>query len=192
MWRCGRTRPRLDLMFGRRSVGAGGAREDGAQRGRPARARPHRCASLRVRYSQPPRQLLPRRSDRGRPATGVRDVEGDDLMGETYSIGEIAGLTGVTVETLRYYERRRLLKPPPRTGGGFRRYGSTLSRTWRSSNKPSRSACHSTRFSSWRPDFSSGVERAAGACTTCLRGRSRTLTSGCGTHCPATYGRAAP
>lgn len=45
-------------------------------------------------------------------------------MGETYSIGEIAGLTGVTVETLRYYERRRLLKSPPRTGGGFRRYGS--------------------------------------------------------------------
>lgn len=44
-------------------------------------------------------------------------------MPESYSIGEIAGLTGVSVETLRYYERRRLLNPPPRTNGGFRRYG---------------------------------------------------------------------
>ena len=45
-------------------------------------------------------------------------------MPASYSIGEIAGLTGVSVETLRYYERRHLLKPPPRTDGGFRRYGS--------------------------------------------------------------------
>jgi len=45
-------------------------------------------------------------------------------MDGTYSIGEVARLTGVSVEALRYYERRRLLKPPPRTDGGFRRYGS--------------------------------------------------------------------
>jgi DNA-binding transcriptional MerR regulator len=43
-------------------------------------------------------------------------------MSDTYRIGEVAQLTGVSVETLRYYERRRLLKPPPRTDGGFRRY----------------------------------------------------------------------
>ena len=47
-------------------------------------------------------------------------------MAESYSIGEVAVLTGVSVETLRYYERRRLLKPPPRTDGGFRRYGSDV------------------------------------------------------------------
>jgi MerR family Zn(II)-responsive transcriptional regulator of zntA len=47
-------------------------------------------------------------------------------MPGSYSIGEIAGLTGVSVETLRYYERRLLLKPPPRTDGGFRRYGSDV------------------------------------------------------------------
>lgn len=47
-------------------------------------------------------------------------------MQESYSIGEVAGLTGVSVETLRYYERRRLLKPPPRTDGGFRRYGPDI------------------------------------------------------------------
>jgi DNA-binding transcriptional MerR regulator len=40
----------------------------------------------------------------------------------TYRIGEIAQQTGVSVETLRFYEKRRLLNPPPRTEGGFRLY----------------------------------------------------------------------
>jgi MerR family mercuric resistance operon transcriptional regulator len=40
----------------------------------------------------------------------------------TYRIGEIAQQTGVSVETLRYYEKRRLLTAPPRTDGGFRTY----------------------------------------------------------------------
>lgn len=40
----------------------------------------------------------------------------------TYRIGEIAGNTGVSVETLRYYEKRGLLNAPPRTDGGFRCY----------------------------------------------------------------------
>jgi DNA-binding transcriptional MerR regulator len=40
----------------------------------------------------------------------------------SYRIGEIADQTGVSVETLRYYEKRRLLNAPPRTEGGFRRY----------------------------------------------------------------------
>jgi MerR family mercuric resistance operon transcriptional regulator len=40
----------------------------------------------------------------------------------TYRIGEIAHQTGVSVETLRYYEKRRLLSAPPRTEGGFRLY----------------------------------------------------------------------
>jgi DNA-binding transcriptional MerR regulator len=40
----------------------------------------------------------------------------------TYRIGEIAQQTGVSVETLRYYEKRRLLNAPPRTDGGFRVY----------------------------------------------------------------------
>lgn len=35
-------------------------------------------------------------------------------------IGEVAALTGVTVDTVRYYERRRLLPRAARTGGGFR------------------------------------------------------------------------
>ena len=40
----------------------------------------------------------------------------------TYRIGEVAHQTGVSVETLRYYEKRRLLKAPQRTDGGFRVY----------------------------------------------------------------------
>ena len=44
----------------------------------------------------------------------------------TYRIGEIANHTGVSVETLRYYEKRRLLNAPPRTEGGFRRYSDVV------------------------------------------------------------------
>ena len=45
---------------------------------------------------------------------------------ETYRIGEVAALAGVSVETLRFYERRRLLKSPPRTDGGLRRYSADV------------------------------------------------------------------
>jgi DNA-binding transcriptional MerR regulator len=43
-----------------------------------------------------------------------------------YRIGEIAERTGVSVETLRYYEKRRLLKTPARTQGGYRLYSGTV------------------------------------------------------------------
>ena len=35
-------------------------------------------------------------------------------------IGEVAARAGVSVDTVRYYEKRRLLAPAPRTEGGFR------------------------------------------------------------------------
>jgi DNA-binding transcriptional MerR regulator len=44
----------------------------------------------------------------------------------TYRIGEIAERTGVSVETLRYYERRRLLNAPARTQGGYRLYSDAV------------------------------------------------------------------
>lgn len=42
-------------------------------------------------------------------------------MEEGYTIGTLARLSGVSVETVRYYERRELLEQPPR-GDGYRRY----------------------------------------------------------------------
>ena len=37
-------------------------------------------------------------------------------------IGELSKLTGVKIETIRYYERQKLLADPPRTEGGHRCY----------------------------------------------------------------------
>lgn len=39
-------------------------------------------------------------------------------------IGELSKEAGVKVGTIRFYERRRLLKPPPRTSSGYRSYVS--------------------------------------------------------------------
>jgi MerR family mercuric resistance operon transcriptional regulator len=40
-------------------------------------------------------------------------------------IGELSRLTGVNIETIRYYERIKMLRSPPRTEGGRRVYGAT-------------------------------------------------------------------
>jgi DNA-binding transcriptional MerR regulator len=37
-------------------------------------------------------------------------------------IGELASRAGINVQTVLYYERRRLLPRPPRTSGGYRSY----------------------------------------------------------------------
>ena len=39
-----------------------------------------------------------------------------------YTIGKLAGAAGVTPETLRYYERERLLKPDAKSSSGYRLY----------------------------------------------------------------------
>lgn len=41
----------------------------------------------------------------------------------TFTIGELSRLTGVNIETVRYYERIKMLPAPPRTEGGRRVYG---------------------------------------------------------------------
>lgn len=43
-------------------------------------------------------------------------------------IGELSRLTGVNIETIRYYEKILMLRPPPRTEGGRRIYGPTEAR----------------------------------------------------------------
>jgi len=47
---------------------------------------------------------------------------------ETLRIGDLASRTGVTVETLRYYEQRGLLHPSARRSTGYREYGPQASR----------------------------------------------------------------
>ena len=44
-------------------------------------------------------------------------------------IGELSRLTGVNIETIRYYERIAMLSPPPRTASGRRIYGPAETRT---------------------------------------------------------------
>jgi MerR family mercuric resistance operon transcriptional regulator len=43
-------------------------------------------------------------------------------------IGELSRLTGVNIETIRYYEKIKMLQAPPRTEGGHRIYGPTEAR----------------------------------------------------------------
>jgi len=43
---------------------------------------------------------------------------------QRYTIGQLAAAVGVNVETIRYYQRRKLLPEPRRTHGRVRRYGN--------------------------------------------------------------------
>lgn len=46
-------------------------------------------------------------------------------MQPSYTIGQLATEAGVNVETIRYYQRRKLFPQPTRAHGRARRYGST-------------------------------------------------------------------
>lgn len=46
----------------------------------------------------------------------------------TFPIGKLSRRTGVNIETIRYYERIRILPAPPRTASGRRVYGPAESR----------------------------------------------------------------
>ncbi len=51
------------------------------------------------------------------------------LRSEGLPIGELSRITGVNIETIRYYERIKMLPAPRRTEGGHRVYGPTETRT---------------------------------------------------------------
>ncbi|MGH7502237.1 MAG: MerR family transcriptional regulator [Longimicrobiales bacterium] len=58
-------------------------------------------------------------------AMGQSSAAGDSSgtgSGQPLRIGDLARQTGVTVETLRYYERRRLIRPTGRRRSGYREY----------------------------------------------------------------------
>lgn len=42
---------------------------------------------------------------------------------ESFTIGALASASGVSVETIRYYQREKLVAEPARPQGGVRRYG---------------------------------------------------------------------
>jgi MerR family transcriptional regulator, mercuric resistance operon regulatory protein len=46
-----------------------------------------------------------------------------DARAKEFPIGRLSNLTGVNIETIRYYERIGMLPAPPRTEGGRRIYG---------------------------------------------------------------------
>jgi len=47
----------------------------------------------------------------------------------SYTIGQLSRLSGVGLETIRYYEREGLLSEPPRRASGYRQYpGDALAR----------------------------------------------------------------
>ncbi len=46
-------------------------------------------------------------------------------MKNAYTIGILAGMAKVNIQTIRYYERRTLLRPAGRTGAGYRLYDKT-------------------------------------------------------------------
>jgi len=48
---------------------------------------------------------------------------------DALTIGKLSALTGVNIETIRYYERIKMLPPPPRSGNGRRVYDATHLRT---------------------------------------------------------------
>jgi MerR family transcriptional regulator, mercuric resistance operon regulatory protein len=47
------------------------------------------------------------------------------LRAEAFPIGQLAKRSGVKIETIRYYERAKMLVPPPRTASGRRVYDVT-------------------------------------------------------------------
>lgn len=64
--------------------------------------------------------------------TGSRDLSVPAITAsraQTLPIGEVSRLSGVNIETIRYYERVKMLPPPPRTANGRRVYGATDLRT---------------------------------------------------------------
>jgi len=52
-----------------------------------------------------------------------------DKRGASLSIGALSQQTGVHIETIRYYERIKMLPAPPRTEAGRRVYGERHRRT---------------------------------------------------------------
>ncbi|MGB7923569.1 MAG: heavy metal-responsive transcriptional regulator [Pyrinomonadaceae bacterium] len=59
----------------------------------------------------------------------LRQANAEDAPHGRLKIGEVSKLSGIGIETLRFYEKSGLLKRPARTGSGYRMYdGDALER----------------------------------------------------------------
>jgi DNA-binding transcriptional MerR regulator len=67
----------------------------------------------------PVRAQVPRRAAR---------AEAPSAPSSHCTIGKLAALTQVSADTLRYYERERLLQPPGKSSGGYRLYDEEAAR----------------------------------------------------------------
>lgn len=56
---------------------------------------------------------------------GLDLIPGYKVHNWTMKIGELARAASVSIQTIRFYEREKLLPPPPRTGSGYRDYAKT-------------------------------------------------------------------
>lgn len=61
------------------------------------------------------------------------------------TIGKVARAAGVTVEAIRFYERRGLILQPPKPNEGYRLYTPAAVGRFASSARPRRSASHCVR-----------------------------------------------
>jgi DNA-binding transcriptional MerR regulator len=71
------------------------------------------------------KQFLHERSllaDDGQPWSDSRVKYHLHMATTTFTIGEAAARSGVTVDTIRFYERIGVLPKPPRSDGNYRRY----------------------------------------------------------------------
>lgn len=72
-------------------------------------------------------------------------------------IGEVAREAGVTIDTIRFYERRGVLAPAERRPSGYREYGeATVERIRLAWARCSRLGCRSTRSSTRSPRTTPG------------------------------------
>lgn len=67
------------------------------------------------------------------------------MTDESMTIASVANAAGVGVETVRYYERRRLIAQPASKRGVYRRYDGSHVAVYALSSVPRNSASHSRR-----------------------------------------------
>lgn len=56
----------------------------------------------------------------------IDNMKQQNTNAETFSIGQVAKRAGLGIETIRFYERKGLIKDPPRRPSGYREYSENV------------------------------------------------------------------